>query len=162
MKPETTIFFQNLQVFRGSDMLIIFWLCFFYYLKNYLVVLGDSMVNKLNASKMSKRNNVCKFSVISFFGVKVEGIKDYIKPSRRERINRFFIHAGTTAVRDQNKSPESIVESTFNLTSDFKVSITWRNNIQHYCKKGKWNKKVDKVNNILQELQKRKKHLFDK
>ena len=78
MKPETTIFFQNLQVFRGSDMLIIFWLCFFYYLKNYLVVLGDSMVNKLNASKMSKRNNVCKFSVISFFGVKVlveKGIK---------------------------------------------------------------------------------------
>lgn len=58
---------------------------------------------------MSKRNNVCKFSVISFFGVKVEDIKDYIKPSRRER--------------DQNKSPESIVESTFNLTSDFKVSI---------------------------------------
>ena len=91
-------------------MLIIFWLCFFYYLKNYSVVLGDSMVNKLNASKMSKRNNVCKFSVISFFGVKVEDIKDYIKPSRRER--------------DQNKSPESIVESTFNLTSDFKVSIT--------------------------------------
>lgn len=148
MKPETTIFFQNLQVFRGSDMLIIFWLCFFYYLKNYLVVLGDSMVNKLNASKISKRNNVCKFSVISFFGVKVEDIKDYIKPSRREK--------------DQNKSPESIVESTFNLTSDFKVSIIWRKNIQHYCKKGKWNKKVDKVNNILQELQKRKKHLFDK
>ena len=45
--------------------------------------------------------------------------KDF-KPSLRETANHIIIHVGTNNVSDQNKSPESIVESIVNLTNDIK------------------------------------------
>lgn len=83
-------------------------------------------------------------------------VKNYIKTSLRESINHFIIHVETNDINHQNKSPESIVESIVNLAGHIKnqshdVTIS---NIA--VRKDKWNRKVDKVNNILKELCKRK------
>ena len=88
---------------------------FIYYQKINVVVFVDSIVKGLNAWKKTKKNNSCKFSVISFFGVNVQGIKDYIKPTCRKRANHFINHVELTDVSDQNKSPDAIPESIFNL-----------------------------------------------
>ena len=88
---------------------------FIYYQKINIVVFVDSIAKGLNAWKKTKKNNSCKFSVISFFGVNVQGIKDYIKPTCRKGANHFINHVELTDVSDQNKSPDAIPESICNL-----------------------------------------------
>ena len=88
---------------------------FIYYQKINGVVFVDSIVKGLNTWIKTKKNNPCNFSVIYFFGVNVQGIKDYIKPTCRKGANHFINHVEITDVSDQNKSPDAIPESICNL-----------------------------------------------
>ena len=84
-----------------------------------VVILGDSMLSKLDGWKMSNRE--VKVKVRSFPGSTVRDLQDYIKPTLREAPQGIIVHSGTNDI--PSSSPNTIVDSLVSLCTDIEKEL---------------------------------------
>ena len=69
-------------------------------------VVGDSMINGMDESKMSNRRRIIK--VRAHPGASISDMLDYLRPILRKKPTHLVLHAGTNDIR--NLSPEEILD----------------------------------------------------
>lgn len=75
------------------------------------VILGDSIISKLEGWRMSNNSN--RISVKSFSGAKVEDMFHYIKPTLSHSPDKIILHIGTNNLKSDN--PDSLCTKIENL-----------------------------------------------
>ena len=92
--------------------------------KKSVFILGDSMVNHLNRYEIScKLPSKCKVYVRDFPGIKMRGMKGYLKPALRENSDHFILQVGTNDLNSE-RSPELIAKLIDDLTASRKMRTT--------------------------------------
>ena len=82
--------------------------------KKNIVILGDSMIKRVNGYDLSKKLKNCKVYVKSFLGSKVRCMKDHMKSSMREKPDLTILHVGTNDL-NSDRSSDLITKSTVDL-----------------------------------------------
>ena len=119
--------------------------------KKNIVILGDSMIKHVNGQDMSKKLKNCKVYVKSFSVCKVRCMKDYMKPSMREKPDHTILHVGTNDFNSDRPSDliaKSIVDLPITLKSNSKI-ISICNIIM---RSDSFNAKAMEVNGYLKQL----------
>ena len=81
-------------------------------------IVGDSMVRKVFAGKLSNSlNNKHRVVVHSFGGAKTQCMEDYIKPTIKLSPNQIIIHCGTNNLAS-NEEPKTIADNIINLAKE--------------------------------------------
>lgn len=85
--------------------------------KTHTIIVGDSIVSKLEGWRMSNKTN--KVTVKAFSGATVDDMSDYIKPLvRRYKPDRVILQVGTNNLK--NDQPQSIVDKLKNVVEYIK------------------------------------------
>ena len=80
--------------------------------KSSSVIVGDSIVSRLNGWKMSNQNN--RVVIRSFSGATVEEIEGhYIRPTLKSSPDSVILHVGTNNLK--NDDPNTVAEKIINL-----------------------------------------------
>ena len=87
--------------------------------RSKVVVVGDSMISKLEGWKMS--NADVKVKIRSFNGCTVGDLKDYIRPTIREAPSGIILNAGTNNLI--SNSPTEIVDCLVNICTDIEKEL---------------------------------------
>ena len=88
-----------------------------------IVIVGDSMIKHLNGYEMSKSLPFKgKVQVRSFSGAKTRCMKDYVKPTIREKPNQIVLHFGTNDL-PLDREPNLIAKSIVDIASTVKNEI---------------------------------------
>lgn len=78
--------------------------------KNVTCIIGDSMIKNIKGWNMNKSLENDFVVVKSFSGATTDCMNDYIKPSIKQKPDRFIVHVGTNDLRSQ-ETPSSIAKS---------------------------------------------------
>ena len=121
--------------------------------KRTTVILGDSMVSRVEGWRIGKKLRNQKVIVKSFSGATIDDMKDYINPSIKRKPDNIILHCGTN-----NLSKGKSVEDTANEIIDLALSIKTSENevvissIISRADNDDYNKKLSSINNILLRL----------